>query len=221
MAGERLVTRVVGAVFDLDGTLLDTMSAAPLAYVATIAELGGPAVDPAEVVAAWHLGNTRAVLAHFLGGSVTEADLDRYHRHAALVSAAAQPFPGVPAMLRGLRNAGHPLAVYTGASRRVAEPLLAATELAGYFSVLVCGDQVREPKPAGEGLVTACRVLGLPSAAAVYVGDQPADLACAAAAGARGIHAGWGGTNGVAGPDATAVTPADVLRLMAAGTADR
>jgi len=35
-------------VFDLDGTLLDTMTSVPSAYAATIRALGGPAVTPAD-----------------------------------------------------------------------------------------------------------------------------------------------------------------------------
>jgi len=54
-------------VFDLDGTLVDTMTIAPTVYVGTIRALGGPELSPDTVAATWHVGATPAVLAHFLG----------------------------------------------------------------------------------------------------------------------------------------------------------
>jgi len=64
-SGAGLVTerrrRIEAVVFDLDGTLADTMTLAPQAYADTIRLLGGPVVSPAQVVAAWHIGPTAAV----------------------------------------------------------------------------------------------------------------------------------------------------------------
>ena len=90
----------VAVVFDLDGTLVDTMTSAPQAYVDTIRSLGGPDVSPSEVVAVWHIGPTPVVLEHFLGRPVSPDDIERFHRHfAAVVVATVQPYPGVVGML--------------------------------------------------------------------------------------------------------------------------
>jgi phosphoserine phosphatase len=50
------------AVFDLDGTLVDTMRTMPQAYADTVRELGGPALTSAEVVAAGHVGPAPVLL---------------------------------------------------------------------------------------------------------------------------------------------------------------
>ncbi|MFR9779691.1 HAD family hydrolase [Micromonospora sp. MS34] len=206
------VRPVAAVVFDLDGTLVDTMRSVPQAYVDTVRALGGPVLSPSDVVAAWHIGPTAAVLTHFLNRPATPEDLDHYHRRAAAAVAAARPFPGVYDMLDTLRDHGYRLALYTSATRRAATGALATTRLAAYFPIVVCGDEVREPKPAAEGLVRACRRLGLRPSEAAYVGDALTDMECAAAAGAWGIHAAWASTYRGRTPRAT--HPGQVAELI-------
>ncbi len=66
-ARERCVTRLKAVVFDLDGTLLDSMAAAPAAYVEAISSLGGPRLTAAEIVATWHIGPAPAAHRHRFG----------------------------------------------------------------------------------------------------------------------------------------------------------
>ena len=82
----------LAVVFDLDGTLVDTMTSAPQAYADTIRSLGGPDVSPSDVVAVWHIGPTPVVLEHFLGRPVSLPDTERFHRHFADVVASVEPF---------------------------------------------------------------------------------------------------------------------------------
>ncbi|TMR97430.1 HAD family hydrolase [Nonomuraea basaltis] len=184
--------RASAVVFDLDGTLVDTMMSVPTAYAGTIRALGGPAVTPEDVVAAWHLGSTPVVLAHFLGRPASAEDLNSFYRHLDVAVAAVRPFPGVADMIGALSRAGHPLGVFTSATRRATTLMLAIAGLAELFTVVVCGDEIGRPKPAPEGLELACRLLGVTATDAIYVGDADVDLECARRAGARGIHASWG-----------------------------
>jgi HAD superfamily hydrolase (TIGR01509 family) len=202
-------------VFDLDGTLVDTMNLVPQAYADTIATLGGPATTPDQVVAAWHLGPTSVLLAHFLGRPTGHDDLECYYRHLDRAAAAARPFPGVVAMVDGLAAAGHRLAVFTSATRRAATSLLDSTGLSARFPVVVGGDEVAAPKPAPHGLHIACGHLDVPVRRAAYVGDAEVDLRCAAAAGAVGIHAGWGSWQRFAGDHYVAAAPGEVVGLVA------
>jgi phosphoglycolate phosphatase-like HAD superfamily hydrolase len=202
-------------VFDLDGTLVDTMTLVPQAYADTISTLGGPAITPDEVVAAWHLGPTSVVLAHFLGRSTGHDDLECYYRHLDRAATAARPFPGVVAMVDGLAAAGYRLAVFTSATRRAATTLLERSGLSARFPVVVAGDQVAAPKPAPHGLHMVCGHLAVPVGRAAYVGDAEVDLRCAAAAGAVGIHAGWGSRQRFTGDHHVAAAPGEVVGLVA------
>jgi len=189
------------------------MTAAPTAYTRTIVDLGGPALAPEDVVAAWHLGPTPVVLAHFLRRAVSPADLDRFRRHFDAAVATVAPFPGVVDLLETLRRNGFPLGVYTTATRRAANLMLGNARLDRLFPAVVGGDEVDRPKPDPLGLLLACERLNVDPENAVYVGDAEVDLRCARAAGALGIHAAWG-TPAARTGDPVAYHPADVLRLV-------
>jgi HAD superfamily hydrolase (TIGR01549 family) len=166
-------------------------------------------------VAVWHIGPTEVVLEHFLRRQISPRDTERFHHHFAAVIATAQPFPGVVDMLDALTQGGCRLGVFTTATRRAATSMLTAADLAGYFPVVVGGDQVSRPKPAPEGLELTCRRLGTTVTEAVYVGDAAVDLQCAEAADACGIHAAWGSMNG-SEPTAELIArrPHDVVELV-------
>ncbi|MDO3702761.1 HAD family hydrolase [Micromonospora sp. C28SCA-DRY-2] len=204
-------------VFDLDGTLVDSMTIAPAVYSDTIRALGGPEVSPAAVVATWHIGHTPVVLAHFLRRPVTAADLECFHRRFEAAFADVRPFPGVVDLAEELRRAGCRLGIFTAALRRTTTRVLAGTGLDRLFPVVVCGDEVAAPKPAPDGLRLACRRLGVDVAETAYVGDAAVDLACAEAAGAVPVHARWAATaTACADVPLVAHRPADVLDLLAA-----
>jgi phosphoglycolate phosphatase-like HAD superfamily hydrolase len=60
-------TRQVRAVvFDLDGTLVDTMACILATYVDTIHLLGGPDVTTEDILSKFHIGPARVMLEHFL-----------------------------------------------------------------------------------------------------------------------------------------------------------
>lgn len=207
--------RIEAVIFDLDGTLADTMALAPQAYADTIRSLGGPEVSTDEVVATWNMGSTPMVLGHFLRREVTSRDIDCFYRHYKSVMAAVRPFPGIAAMLGALRGQGYRLGVFTHATRRAAAVTLTGAGLGGLRLALVGGDEITQPKPAPEGLRLACRRINVTPAAAAYVGDAETDLQCALAAGTLGIHARWGAAAPVATPHLIAVRPGDMADLIA------
>ncbi|MFE6622229.1 HAD family hydrolase [Streptomyces sp. NPDC057740] len=203
-------------VFDMDGTLLDSVPTVSRAYAEAIRSLGGPPVSPDEVVAGWHVGHTDLVLAHFLGRTCGPAEVERFHAHLDPAVAELRPFPGIPALLDEVADAGLRLGVFTAATRRVALSMLAAAGIDARFDVVVAGDEVDRPKPAPDGLLLALRQLGVPAEATAYVGGAEVDLDCANAAGSLGMHARWGARAGVrVGAHPVAARPYDVLSLLA------
>jgi HAD superfamily hydrolase (TIGR01509 family) len=206
-------TRAV--VFDLDGTLLDTMTAAQQVYVDTIRFLGGPELSASEIIAAWHTGPTPVVLEHFLGRPVTPCDLDCYYERYEALIATVQPFRGVRAMLDALARQEYALGVFTAATRRAATSALSAARLDGRFAVVVAGDEIHRPKPAADGLLLAYQRLGASAKESIYVGDAAVDLECARAAGARAIHAAWSTSIiQIPGDHVIARQPRDVVRFL-------
>jgi HAD superfamily hydrolase (TIGR01509 family) len=208
--------RLLGVVFDLDGTLVDSMSAFPIVYVRTIRLLGGPNLGPDDVIAALHLGSTAEVLAHFLGRPTTTADLDCFYEAATAAASVVRPFDGVAGMLDTLKGRGIKLGLLTGATRRTTELLLDSCGITRHFVSVVAGDEVSRPKPAPDGLLRVCKGLDVAPTRAAYVGDTQADIDCAIEAGCIAVLATWGDRNITAvGAHATAASPAQVTSLPA------
>ena len=198
-------------VWDMDGTLLDSASVVPAAYVAAVVRLGGPRLSPADVIAGYSRGPSEVLLAHLLGRELGAGEPEVYYDE--LATTRVELYPGVAAVIAELRAAGHPIAVFTGASRRAATMLLTAAGVR--YDVLVGGDEVKRPKPAPDGLLLVADRLGVAAGSLGYIGDAPADLGAAAAAGSLGAAAAWGHQYDRAAPaDRVLVTPADALGLL-------
>ncbi|MFG2691626.1 HAD family hydrolase [Streptomyces sp. NPDC048405] len=199
-------------VWDMDGTLLDSTVVVPAAFVAAVRELGGPRVSPEEVVASYSRGTPEVILAHLVGRELTLDETEVYYRELRGVEVA--PYPGVADVLDSLRERGRAVAVFTGASSRAGATLLKAAGLD--VDVLIGGDHVQRPKPAGDGLFLAANRLGVAPDDLAYIGDSPLDLRAAAAAGCRSAAAAWGHLYDSAEPcDAALTRPEDALELLA------
>jgi HAD superfamily hydrolase (TIGR01509 family) len=202
----------VQLVWDMDGTLIDSGVVVPAAYVATVRELGGPPVTPAQVVERYWLGTPELILADLLGLDVAGAAADDYYRRLAGASVAL--YPGVQEVLAELRRRSHPVAVFTGSSSRAAAILLTSAGVA--VDVVVGGDQVERPKPAGDGLLLTASQLGVPPSSLAYIGDAPNDLRAARAVGGLAAAAAWGHQYDPAEPaDVTLAAPGEALQLAA------
>jgi HAD superfamily hydrolase (TIGR01549 family) len=210
----RRTGQLSAVVFDLDGTLVDTLRLILGTYVDTIRSLGGPVVTTDDVLATFHIGPTATLLEHFLGRPISADDMECYHAAYEQAIAGLQPFPGVVDMVEQLSREGYRLGLFTSATRRAATRVLARARLDRYFEVVVGGDEVARPKPAADGLELVCRRLAVRPNEAAYVGDALVDLECAISAGALAIHARWSGAARVkAGGHVVAQRPVDIPRI--------
>src|ERR1044072_5791770 len=94
-------------------------------------------------------------------------------------------FPGVDEMLRGIRATGFKLGLVTSNIAANVRPALAGSLDLFEQDCLFFFDRYPEPKAKDWCLAEGARLLGLSAAECLYVGDQPADAAAAAAAGQR------------------------------------
>lgn len=183
------------ALFDLDGTLLDSAPDLHAALDRLMARLGLPGFARAEVVAMVGDG-TRALVERALaarGRSFDAAALDAfladYTAHAAV---ATRPFAGVPEALDALAAAGWRLAVCTNKPEAATRALLGALGLLGRFAAIGAGDSFPARKPDPAHPLATLRLAGGDPAAAVMIGDHRNDVAAAAAAGLPCVFVAWG-----------------------------
>jgi phosphoglycolate phosphatase-like HAD superfamily hydrolase len=104
--------------------------------------------------------------------------------HAPDPVALAQPVTDLKALFARLRPRVALFAVATSDDRDPTERTLAALGIAGEMAALVCADDGIANKPAPDPVLHLCRLLGVPPERTAVVGDSPADLRMARAAGA-------------------------------------
>lgn len=95
--------------------------------------------------------------------------------------------PGALDMLRWLKDRGVTLAAATSTERNQTMAHLARGELTEFFSAIVCGDMVRRGKPDPEIFLKAAELVGAEAGDCLVVGDTPADVLAAEAAGMKMI----------------------------------
>ena len=120
------------------------------------------------------------------------ADIETYRRVTTQLMAEAVrgktvPMGKVKDGITRLKNAGYKLGVATNDNTASAMINLADLEIDQAFDVVICADSGFGRKPAGDGLLEACRVTGIAPEAAIMVGDTATDYGAADAAGYRGF----------------------------------
>ncbi len=180
-------------LFDMDGTLLDTL-ADMAAAVNHILSVHGYPLRTEEEVRAFVGNGARKLMERALPPDVTgdafEALLEEYRQwyeaHACVKTA---PYPGVPAVLAALHRAGVRCAVVSN------KPDGATRELAARFfpGLPAFGQQDGIPaKPAPDMVYHALAELGVEASAAAYVGDSEVDVALARNAKLPLVAVSWG-----------------------------
>lgn len=175
-------------VFDLDGTLIDTLPDLDAALVAALTTCGW-AVPPADVrqgsVNLGMAGMVAAVGALQAEAAASQAQvLSEFLRcYEQRIFADSALYPGVPQTLQRLREGGRRLAVCTNKTEALSRRLLAHAGLLGYFDAVIGGDTTAEAKPSALPLRAAIAACGGQPGGAILVGDSEIDAACGANAG--------------------------------------
>lgn len=171
-----------GVVFDLDGTLLDSMPLVLEGLAMAVAPFR-PRPNRTEVMSRLG-GPSEACVRRLLGGTMhLTAALAAYTRFLAEHEELARLFRGARKLVRELHTAGIPLGIWTGRERSMTEARLRALALKDCFDALVCGDDLASYKPDPAGLLLIVRRWGLAPVDVLFVGDSDQDFAGARAAG--------------------------------------
>jgi phosphoglycolate phosphatase len=202
------------AVFDLDGTLVDSVPDIHAALDRLMAVRGLPPFARAEVTAM--IGDGVKVLVERAlaarGRPFDAAALDAFLAdYAANAAIETRPFPGIEDVLGTLARDGWRMAVCTNKPVGAARDLLAALGLLDRFAALGGGDSFRVRKPDPGHLLATIEAAGGMGAGAVMIGDHHNDIAAARGAGIPCVFVGWGyGPLAMADGAPVAVSPASL-----------
>jgi len=180
-------------LFDLDGTLINSVQLILESYRHTLAAHGLPPLSDDE----WLRGVGTPLSAQFApwqdDQGTMEAMIATYREYnLANHDRMVREFPGVVEMVRGVRSRGLKTGLVTSKARQGALRGLRLVGLDDAMDVLVCADEVANPKPHPEPVEKAVRLLGADPATTVYVGDSIHDLHSGRAAGVHTAAVLWG-----------------------------
>ncbi len=188
----RADARPIAVLFDLDGTLVDTVPFI-LASVRHAFEGYGACPTDAEWIAG--IGTPlRTQLASFARSPGDVEPLFQRYRAFWLEhhDRMTRCFPGAVETVARLRALGHPIGIVTAKIEEGARRTLRHVGLLEHVGAIVGADSCARPKPDPMPVLLALERLGRTAAGAVFVGDSPHDVAAGNAAGARTVAALWG-----------------------------
>lgn len=215
------------AVFDLDGTLVDTAPDLAASLNACLADAGLRESSLEEVRP--HAGHGARIMlqqaygrgGHPLGEAELERQMARFLDHyEAHIADHSRPFPGVLAAMDRLEAAGYVLAVCTNKYERLSRHLLAALGLEGRFAAVCGSDTFARRKPDPMHLLGTIERAGGNRRAAFIVGDTVTDIDAAVAAAIPSVLVDFGYAPDERARAAASIVIADYASLDAA-LADR
>jgi phosphoglycolate phosphatase len=209
-------------LFDLDGTLVDSLADIAVAMNEALVEAGAAPHSPEAY--RLFVGDGVDVLARRAAppdlagdGPRRAALVARYQAiYAGRLTLSTRPYPGVPELVASLRSRALPLAVLSNkpdpATRAIVEALFPAESF-----VAVRGQRPGVPrKPDPAAALELAAELGLAPAEIAFVGDTSVDIRTARAAGMRAVGVAWGFRPEElreAGADLVVDAPADLASL--------
>ncbi len=168
------------AIFDLDGTLIDSKLDLVHSVNATRAHMD---LEPiaADLVASYVGSGAPVLIRRLLGPDASEADVQRalsffldYYREHMLDNTYL--YPGVREALDRLHVAGLQMAVLTNKPVRFSQALVQGLGLGSHFFRIYGGNSFEQKKPDPVGILTLLQESGVPKERTIMVGDSNVDI---------------------------------------------
>ena len=218
---EAISMKFKALIFDLDGTLLNTLADMVVVTNKALASVGYPERTEQDILSYIGNGGLRLVqqaVPEDASPSIVDHVYETWKMlYAAYGDQQTKVYPGMAQALEGLKAAGVKLGVLSNKNDRLVHMLI-EKHLPGYFDV-VHGERKGVPrKPDPAGLLACIEELGLNKDEVAYVGDSQPDVLAASSGGVYliGVSWGFGGSEFRADPhiDTLIQSPKELLDLV-------
>lgn len=207
-------------LFDLDGTLLDTLDDLADSTNAALAELGLPG-HPVEAYKQF-VGDG---LENLVRRAMRQESLDKTllvrgielarHEYAGRWAVKTRPYAGIPDLLTGLSRRGIPMAVFSNKPDEFTQSCIARLLPDWQFQAVQGANAELPRKPDPRGALAIAARMGIAPSQVLYLGDTNTDMQTAVAAGMFAVGALWGFRTAeellATGAAVLAKTPTEVL----------
>ncbi|MFP4430435.1 MAG: HAD family hydrolase [Spirochaetaceae bacterium] len=217
---QRVLTKAI--LFDLDGTLLDTIEDIQSAANAALEPEGFSPITYEETRSRVGWGLRRLVEQSVPPGTPEEV-IDRAFGELVRVyqadpTARSRIYDGIPELLDALTEAGMPMAVLSNKTHSITELVVAKLFGRWSFAVVHGAKEGVPPKPDPRSALSISEALGVPPEQMMFAGDTGVDMQTAKSAGMFPVGVSWGfrsldelRSNGAG---ATVDDPAELLALI-------
>ncbi|MEN4752311.1 phosphoglycolate phosphatase [Pseudomonas sp. Ps21-P2] len=213
-------------MFDLDGTLVDSVPDLAAAVDKTLIQLGRPPAG-IERVRDWIGNGVRVLVRRALANGMDHTAVDEESSEAALAifmeaysgsHALTKVYPGVRETLKWLQKMGVEMALITNKPERFVAPLLDDLKLGRFFRWIVGGDTLPQQKPDPAALFFVMKMAGVPGSQSLFVGDSRNDVLAAKAAGVACVALSYGYNHGRPIAEESPALVIDDLRMLIPGS---
>jgi pyrophosphatase PpaX len=178
-------------IFDIDGTLTQTNELIFASFNHVAEKHLGRRFKPPEIIALFGPPEEGALVKVFGPENLDAIMKDLLAFYAANHDSMASLHQGMDHILGYLKSRGVKLAVFTGKGRHTAKITLEALHIAGFFDLIVSGNDVIHHKPHPEGILQVLETFNLKPKDALMVGDSLSDINASRAAGVRIASVLW------------------------------
>ncbi|MBC3420656.1 MULTISPECIES: phosphoglycolate phosphatase [unclassified Pseudomonas] len=212
-------------MFDLDGTLIDSVPDLAAAVDRMLLELGRPPAG-LDAVRQWVGNGAEVLVRRALAGGIEHDAVDAQLAERALalfMEAYGESheltvvYPGVRDTLRWLRKQGVEMALITNKPERFVGPLLDQMKIGRYFRWIIGGDTLPQKKPDPAALLFVMKMAGIAPEQSLFVGDSRSDVQAARAAGVKSVGLTYGYNHGRPIDEESPSLVLDDLRLLLPG----
>lgn len=212
-------------MFDLDGTLIDSVPDLAAAVNEMLLKLGRKPVA-IEAVRTWVGNGVQMLVRRALANDIDADGVDEVEAEHALelFNTAYEDgheltvvYPGVRDTLKWLSKQGVEMALITNKPERFVAPLLDQMKIGRYFRWIIGGDTLPQKKPDPAALFFVMKMANIPASQSLFVGDSRSDVQAAKAAGVQCVALSYGYNPGRPIAEESPSLVIDDLRLLIPG----
>ncbi|TKK65999.1 HAD family hydrolase [Ilyomonas limi] len=183
---------IKAVIFDLDGTLANTLPLCIEAFRQSIEPLIKHTITDAEIIATFGPSEEGTIMA-LAPGHYDKGIADYLHHYESLHEMCPLPFDGIKEVLKMLQGKGVRIAMVTGKGKHSTAISLKHFELTPFFEIIETGSPAGPQKANGIQLILEA-FKEVQKEEALYVGDAPSDIIASRKAGIPVVAAAWAET---------------------------